>query len=271
MVEVCVRLCLEIENKEEEMSEHMCNHWLTTVVLLTSLSLTACGADGSMSLPGMGPGEPPPTTAQVNLRKEADGLDNWTVAAGCATGAAVGVLLGAAVGAMAGGRDQAVAGGAIGGLGGAAIGCGSGYYVAAKNQSYANAQDALRGRIEAANKEVERYSMAAANAKTVVAQHSAAVAKLNTQLTRKQTSVESYHQQIAGIETDASAIRTLIAESNKAASVMQQDIDAGNGDAKLIAARARLLEERSQLEAELDALGTVVARIPPEVGAPAIS
>jgi hypothetical protein len=151
----------------------------------------------------------------------------------------------------------------------------AGYYVESVDESYADQQQAVAGRIAAADQDIARYERAAARARSVVTAHRQTIARLNDQYARGAVTADAYGRQIATIEGDAEALQELIRESAGNVELMDQDIaelrEQGVGIAGLVARRNHLDARRDALQAQLDALASAVGSIPPAVGRPELS
>lgn len=224
-------------------------------VILLCVGIAACE---SMS-------GPPPTGAQATLRQAADRFDPMTIATGCLVGA----LGGAVVGAAVAGKGDRGKGAAIGaGVGGAA-GCAAGFYVSSANASYADAQDALRGRQQAAAQELEHYRQATEASRRVVAEHKQRIAQLNRDYRRGRIDADKYREQIAGLQRDMQAMQSLIEQNKDTVAAMERDMAAlrqqGIDTSQLRAARDRLVSERKALQQQVDLLVAAAGDVPADV------
>jgi chromosome segregation ATPase len=207
------------------------------------------------------------TPAQQDLRTESERF-KWTRLQGA--------LLGAASGALAGWLiSEDATGAAIGAAAGGALGYAAGYYIDTVNQSYANEQQALSTRVDAANQDIARYERAVADARTVVGSHRQTIADLNAQYARQQITADQYGAQVASIEGDIEALQDLINESSGNVELMDKDIaqlrEQGANVGGLVARRNELAGKRDALQEQLDTLASAIGSIPDEVGGPVIS
>jgi DNA repair exonuclease SbcCD ATPase subunit len=237
------------------------------VALAAMLGLAGCASGGS-PLDVFGDGSDAElTSAQQDLRQESDRF-KWTRLQGALVGAAGGALTGWLIGKDAKGA-------AIGAAAGGVLGYAAGYYIDSVNQSYANQQQALNTRIDAAQKDVERYQKAVADARAVVGMHRQKIADLNAQYARQQITAQQYGAQVAAIEGDIAALQSLIKESSGNIELMDKDIAAlrehGAGVGGLVAQRNELASQRDALQAQLDTLASAIGSIPDAVAAPVVS
>jgi DNA repair exonuclease SbcCD ATPase subunit len=237
-------------------------HRPTILALAVTFGLAGC-AGGDM----FGSSDAELTPAQQDLRTESERF-KWTRLQGA--------LLGAAGGALAGWLiSEDATGAAVGAAAGGALGYAAGYYIDTVNQSYANEQQALSTRVDAANQDIARYERAVADARTVVGGHRETIADLNAQYARQQITADQYGAQVASIEGDIEALQDLINESSGNVELMDKDIaqlrEQGANVGGLVARRNELAGKRDALQEQLDTLASAIGSIPDEVGGPVIS
>ena len=237
----------------------------TAMALLAMLGTAGCAGSGMDVFQSSS--DTNLTPAQKDLRQESQQF-KWTRIEGAAAGAVVGALSGLLIT-----KDWkgAAGGAAVGGV----LGYAAGYYVDSVNQKYANEQQALNTRIEAANKDIDRYQKAVADARQVVAAHKATIAQLNAEYAKKQITAQQYHDRIATIQGDIGALQSLIKESSANIDVMDKDIaslrEKGADVAGLAAKRDALAGERDALQNQLDTLASAIGSIPDTVTPPLVS
>jgi chromosome segregation ATPase len=233
----------------------------TALLLAALLGLAGCAGGGMFGA------EEELTPAQEGLRTESERF-RWTRLQGALVGAAGGALAGWLI------SDNAT-GAVVGAAAGGALGYAAGYYIDTVNQSYADQQQALNTRIDAANQDVARYQRATADARTVVSQHRQQIADLNAQYARQQITADQYGAQVASIEGDIEALQDLINESSGNVELMDKDIAAlreqGANVGGLVTRRNELAGQRDALQAQLDTLASAIGSIPDAVDAPVIS
>lgn len=241
--------------------------WLRSGALLLAALIGLAGCAGGGSPMDMFGADEELTPAQQDLREESERF-RWTRLQGA--------LLGAAGGALAGWLiSEDATGAVVGAAAGGALGYAAGYYIDTVNQSYANQQQALNSRIDAASQDIARYERAAGDARTVVASHRQRIADLNAQYARQEITAEQYSDQVASIEGDIDALENLINESSGNVELMDKDIAAlreqGADVGGLVTRRNQLAAKRDALQAQLDTLASAIGSIPDAVDAPVIS
>lgn len=239
--------------------------WLPSTALLLAALVGLAGCAGSGS--SMFGGDEELTPAQADLREESERF-RWTRLQGALVGAAGGALAGWLI-------SEDATGAVVGAAAGGALGYAAGYYIDSVNQSYADQQDALNTRVEAANQDIARYERAADDARTVVATHRQTIAELNAQYAQQQITADQYSAQVASIEGDIDALENLINESSGNVELMDKDIAAlreqGADVSGLVARRNQLAAKRDALQDQLDTLASAIGSIPDAVDAPLVS
>ena len=235
------------------------------LLLAALIGLAGCAGGGSpMDMFGS---DEELTPAQQGLREESERF-RWTRIQGALVGAAGGALAGWLI-------AEDATGAVVGAAAGGALGYAAGYYIDTVNQSYADQQQALNTRIDAANQDVARYQRAAADARTVVAGHRQKIADLNAQYASQQITADQFGAQVAVIEGDIDALQDLINESSGNVELMDKDIahlrTQGADVGGLVARRNQLASQRDALQAQLDTLASAIGSIPDAVDAPVIS
>lgn len=238
----------------------------TALALAALIGLAGCAGGGS-PLDMFGSDDAELTPAQQGLREESERF-RWTRLQGALLGAGVGGVTGWLIGKDA---TSAAVGAAAGGL----LGYAAGYYIDTVNESYANQQQALDARIDAANQDIARYERAVGDARTVVGAHRQTIAHLNSQYASQQITAAQYSDQVAVIEGDIDALQDLINESSGNVELMDKDIAQLRGQGAnvggLVARRNELAGKRDALQAQLDTLASAIGSIPDAVDAPVIS
>jgi DNA repair exonuclease SbcCD ATPase subunit len=237
------------------------------LALAAMLSISGCAGGGSPLGVFKSSDDAELTPAQQELREESDRF-KWTRVQGAALGAVTGAVAGWFI------TDDwkgAAGGAAVGGV----LGYAAGYYIDSVNQEYANEQEALNTRIDAAGKDVDRYDKAAADARQVVNQHKATIAELNAEYASQQITAEQYGAKVASIQGDIEALQGLIKESSGNLELMDKDIAAlrekGANVGGLSVKRDALASKRDALQAQLDTLAVAIGSIPDAVSAPEVS
>jgi DNA repair exonuclease SbcCD ATPase subunit len=238
----------------------------TALALLVPLGVAGCAGGGS-PMDMFQSSDENLTPAQQDLRQESERF-KWTRIQGAAAGGSVGALAG---GLISGDWKGAVGGAAVGGV----LGYAAGYYIDSVNQKYADEQQALNARIDAADKDVDRYQKAVSDANQVVSMHKATIAQLNDEYAREQITAEQYTDRVASIEGDIDALQALINESSGNVEAMDKDIATlqaeGSETVGLVAKRDELVSQRDALQEQLDTLASAIGSIPDDVAAPAVS
>jgi DNA repair exonuclease SbcCD ATPase subunit len=241
--------------------------WLRPTALLLAALIGLAGCAGGGSPMDMFGSDEDLTPAQQGLREESERFQ-WTRVQGALVGAAGGALAGWLI-------SKDATGAVVGAAAGGALGYAAGYYIDSVNQSYADQQQALNTRIDAANQDIARYERAAVDARTVVANHRQQIADLNAQYARQEITADQYSAQVASIEGDIDALQNLINESSGNVELMDKDIAnlraQGANVGGLVARRNQLASQRDALQAQLDTLASAIGSIPDAVEAPLVS
>lgn len=222
------------------------------LALSAALALGGC-ATGGASYDGT-----PLTPAQAALRAQTDRF-NETVA----TGAVAGALLGALIGAISDSKNPG-RGAAIGAAAGGVLGGASGYYIATENERYANQEQALQARIEAARNEADSYRKIASASARVAADNRQRIATLEQQYRNGQISARDYKARTASMEDDLRLMDEALANSRDVRSKMAQDSAyAGSyGRASLNQSNADIGRSAQEIARSRDELARALAAVP---------
>lgn len=228
-------------------------------------SAIACGTAIGLALSACAPidvNDPNLTPAERQLRVEAQQF-NQTVATGAIVGCiAVGVL-GAALGAALGGGRGAAEGAAIGCGGGAAAGLATGYYVASRNQHYADTEAKLNGLIEGAQKEAQSYQDIADNSDTIKSQNLLQIAELQKQVKSGQITSQQYQAQTARMQHDIDLLKMAADQAAKTQEQIGTDASGlqaeGVSPEQLTAAQSKLQTAQHEITSNTDAMVRALA------------
>src|SRR3954451_16478240 len=161
---------------------------------LPALAMALCLAVSGCATMG---GDENLTPAQRELRDKSARF-NETVG----TGAVAGALLGAALGALLAGKNSRGGGAAIGAASGAALGAGAGWYLGTRNENFANREQAINARIQAARREAYDYQEMATLSDRIRADNEAKIASLDGQLKAGHITADQYRRQTASTQED---------------------------------------------------------------------
>lgn len=168
-------------------------------VLIASLFLAGC-ATSSVDQANLSP-------AEKRLREQADTF-NQTVVEGAVAGCAVGLL----VGLLAAGNGQRGQGAAIGCAAGAAMGGATGYYIADKQEQYANEEARLDSMTDDVRKDNQRLADMIATSRQVIAEDSRTLDTLNQKIASGQMSKDKAKQELARIDENTQYMQKTLAK-----------------------------------------------------------
>lgn len=144
--------------------------------------------------------------AEKRLREQADTF-NQTVVEGAVAGCVAGLL----VGLLAGGNNRGQ-GAAIGCAAGAAVGGATGYYIADKQEQYANEEARLDSMTDDVRKDNQRLADMIATSRQVIAEDSKTLDGLNQKIASGQMSKEKAKQELARIDENTQYMQKTLAK-----------------------------------------------------------
>jgi len=215
------------------------------VLLAAALALGACATTGADTA-NM-------TPAQRELH-ERTARFNETVA----TGAGVGCLLGAVIGAAATGEAKHAA---IGCGAGAVAGGAGGYYLATRNETYANREQGANARIASARKEADDLARTAQLANQVTRENKAKLAQLESRYRAGQIDAATYRKEADAARNDLKTIRTASDKASEISRTMGQDARQ-TGNASVGQQAARVQDAQRQLQQSANELEDALNRVP---------
>lgn len=163
-------------------------------------------------------GGEPLSPAQQQLRSQTERF-NDTVATGVVVGAiALGLL-----GALLGGNNSRGQGAVLGAAAGAALGGAAGYYIATRNEQFANREQAANARIAAANREANDLERTALAAEQVAKENRARLAQLQAKVRAGEATASQLRAQAQTAQTDLGLMNEAIEHSRKVESAMRAD------------------------------------------------
>jgi hypothetical protein len=223
---------------------------LPALAVAACLAVSGCATQGDENL----------TQSQRELRDKS-GRFNETVATGAIAGAALGALLGA----LAGGKGNRGGGAAVGAAAGGLLGGGTGWYLATRNEDYANREQALNARISAARREANDYQHMADLSDRVRADNEAKIASLDGQLKAGQITGEQYRRETASIQEDVRRLQAALEHNEKVQVGLRQDAARAPGAAAadLRGSQADLEASRRRIAENTDALVRALRSGPP--------
>ena len=188
--------------------------WIRRRVALPALVMAACLAVAGCATSGA---DEHLTLAQRELRDKS-GRFNETVA----TGAVAGAALGALIGALAGGKNRGGAA-AIGAASGAVLGGGAGWYLGTRNETYANREQGLNARIQAARREAYDYQQMASLSDRIRADNEAKIASLDGELKAGTITADQYRRQTSSMREDIRRLQQALENNEKVQVGLRQD------------------------------------------------
>ncbi|MGE0746548.1 MAG: hypothetical protein AB7K86_14930 [Rhodospirillales bacterium] len=219
--------------------------WRMGVMLAMALALGACATSGA-DMANM-------TPAQRELHQRTARF-NETVA----TGAGVGCLVGAVIGAAATGEAKYAA---VGCGAGAVAGGAGGYYLASRNEKYANREQAANARIAAARKEADDLSRTAQLADQVTRENKARLAQLESRYRAGQIDAATFRKEAEAARNDLKTIKTASDKASDVSRTMGQDARQ-TGDAGVGREAARVQQAQRQLQQSANELEDALNRVP---------
>ncbi|WP_144299979.1 glycine zipper 2TM domain-containing protein [Elioraea rosea] len=163
-------------------------------------------------------GGEPLSPAQQQLRSQTERF-NDTIATGVVIGAvALGLL-----GALLGGNNSRGQGAVLGAAAGAALGGAAGYYIATRNEQFANREQAANARISAANREANDLERTALAAEQVAKENRARLTQLQAKVRAGEATASQLRAQAQTAQTDLGLMNEAIEHSRKVESAMRAD------------------------------------------------
>lgn len=217
---------------------------VVALTLAATVGLSACAS----STPSAD--APDISENQKTLRTEASRF-NETVA----LPAVIGAVGGAVLGGLLCHKDRAACAGG-GAAAGALIGGGAGYLVALQNEKFANREEELRARTNAAKQEVERFDRVIAATNGVITEHKQEIAVLRQRYRTGQASKSDYQKRVAILNDDIGALKVNISANQKNIDTINADLQrlGRDGTSGLAADRDKLLREQNIMKKQLTEL-----------------
>lgn len=191
--------------------------------------------------------------AEKRLREQADTF-NQTVVEGAVAGCAVGLL----VGLLAAGNGSRGQGAAIGCAAGAAMGGATGYYIADKQEQYANEEARLDSMTDDVRKDNQRLADMIATSRQVIAEDSKTLEGLNQKVASGKMSKEKARQELARIDENTQYMQKTLAKLKEKHEEYVQARAQTEGSAKRTQAMdgeiAKLEKQIAQLEGDINGL-----------------
>lgn len=193
------------------------------------------------------------TPAEKRLRQQADTF-NQTVVEGAVAGCAVGLL----VGLLAAGNGKKGQGAAIGCAAGAAMGGATGYYVADKQEKYANEEARLDSMTDDVRKDNQRLADMITTSRQVIAEDSKTLDSLNQKIASGKITKEKARQELARIDENTQYMQKTLAKLKEKHTEYVQAREQTNGSAQREQAMdgeiSKLEKQISQLEGDINGL-----------------
>lgn len=225
-------------------------------VLAASLFLAACATNG-VDEANLSP-------AEKRLRQQADTF-NQTVAEGALTGCAVGLLVGLLSSNRGGGA--AAQGAIIGCAAGAAVGGATGYYVANKQEQYANEEERLNSMTDDVRKDNERLAQLIQTSRQVIAEDTKTLESLEKRIAAGTMTKDKARDELARIDDNTKYMNETLAklkEKHEEYVLARQQTGGSKAQAQAMDQEINTLEKQiAQLEGDINGLMTrrQVARI----------
>lgn len=195
------------------------------------------------------------TPQEIALREEADTF-NRTVGEGIATGCVAGGAIGAGIGAAQ--RQNPLVGFLIGCIAGGAAGGFTGWYIADKQQQYANEEQRLDAMIVDVKSDNERLVSLIDTSRTVIAQDQAKIDALEKQLAAGTITKDQARRELAAVDDNTSYLQETLKslEERKAGYVEARKQTTGSDDqlAAMDAEIANLEKQIGTLKQDVDGL-----------------
>lgn len=235
---------------------------IASAVVVVALGVSGCASSTGMS--GIQPASAQPASAKHAVQLKA--ISTKRIGEGIATGAMVGAAAGGLITLLRGGNaNQVVQGAFVGGMIGAA---GGAIFAASVNkgaQQQADEQKRYQAVLADADANIATYKRAAATAAAVAASENTRVARLNAELRAGQISAAQYRSEIADAKDNVASLNRLIQSASYDVDDMTTMIGTTGPD-PLKARKAALVEQKSSLERQRDALVEAYSRVTPDVG-----
>lgn len=201
---------------------------------------------------------PAATPAEAALQDRSNRY-NTTVGTGALAGGGLGALIGAL--ACRGSAACIAGGAAAGGL----LGAGTGVFVANRNDSAAEAERVMAGRIAAAQQDNQHFAEDLAVLRQATAERSKSIAALRVALRQGSASRGRVQAERAALERDHAAAGKMAAQMGAASQRLAADINSMQGQApgELLAQQQRLEQLRADTQRELDQMAQALGALPP--------
>jgi gas vesicle protein len=173
-----------------------------------------------------------------------------------------GGLAGAAIGAVGGcliDRHHCGRGAAVGGVAGGAVGAAAGYYIATRNESFTNREEAAQARIAAARREADDLQQTAAVADRVTQENRNRLAELDRRYRAGQITAAQYSAEAAPMREDLDHIRKAENAAGQARSQMAAD---AASQANLRREASRVGDAEQRLRSAAGKLDEALRRVP---------
>lgn len=169
--------------------------------------------------------------------------------------AVIGAVGGAVLGGLLCDKEKAacaVGGAAAGGL----IGGGAGYLVALQNEKFANREEELQARTNAAKRETERFDRLITATNGVITEHKQEIALLRQRYRAGRALKSDYQKQVSVLNDDIGALKINISANQKNIDAINKDLErlGRDGTRGLSAERDKLVRQKNILEKQLAVL-----------------
>ncbi len=213
---------------------------------------------GLASLLGACAGAPPTTPAEAALQERSQRYST-TVATGAGAGGALGLLVGALA---CRGNAGCIAGATVAG---GALGAGTGVFVADRNDSSAEAERVVGGRIAVAQHDNQRFAEDLAVLRQATEERRRSLASLQVALRQGSASRAQLGTERAALERNHKAAQRMAAEMTASSQRLAADITSLQGSAPgaLLAQQQRLEQLRGETQQEVDRMAQALGALPP--------